>query len=168
VPETDIYNQWLNPSVDVYLAFNIFNLKNPAEVMNGARPIVEEVGPFVYRERITKINITNNKNNTLSYAELKTYEFRPELSAHNDSFPVTTVSMAALTVIDLIKDFSSPVHHFLNMAFEATNETLTVTKSVNELLFGYEDNMLKAFKDLVDKIVKGLIKTDRVGFYMDV
>jgi hypothetical protein len=168
VPSTDFYKQWLDPPVEAYLSFNLFTLKNPGEFARGEKPNIEEVGPFVYREYISKENVVDNQNFTLSFGQRKAYEFRPELSKYKDSFEITTVSLAPIVVMDLIKYYPSVAHDLLNVAFGLTNETLLITKSVNELLFGYQDNLLVALKKLIDPIFKDLIKTDRVGLYMGV
>jgi scavenger receptor class B protein 1 len=168
VPSTDFYKQWIDPPVEAYLTFNLFSLKNPGEFLRGEKPNIEEIGPFVYREYISKENVTDNQNFTLSFGQRKVYQFRPELSKYNESFEITTVSLAPIVVMDMIKFYPSLAHDLLNMAFGLTNETLLVTKTANELLFGYQDNLLVALKKLVDPVFKGLIKTDRVGFYMDV
>ena len=47
---TDGYDNLVNPSSPTYTYFYFFNLTNAEEYeMTGATPIVEEIGPYVYR-----------------------------------------------------------------------------------------------------------------------
>lgn len=51
---------WKNPTQNIPLlqTFYFFNITNPVEVMEqGAKPYVETVGPFIYRERRPKFDV---------------------------------------------------------------------------------------------------------------
>ncbi len=164
MPSTDLYKQWLNPPIDVYLNFHIFNLKNPFDFLEGARPVVEEIGPFVYREYIKKDDIVDNLNYTLSYKERKYYKFVPELSPYPESYVITSINMAPVALLDKIKFQPDLVQSLVSGAFKALNETLLVTKPVNELLFGYKDNLLTFLKKF--NVIDGnLIPSEYVGLF---
>ena len=52
-PRSLLYPAFLNPENDgiyTYRKYTWFNITNPYEVANGSKPIITEVGPFVYRE----------------------------------------------------------------------------------------------------------------------
>jgi hypothetical protein len=164
MPSTDLYKQWLDPPINVYLNFHIFNLKNPLDFQQGAHPIVEEIGPFVYREYIKKDDIVDNLNYTLSYKERKYYKFAPELSAYPESYVITSINMAPIALLDKIKFQPDLVQSVVSGVFQALNETLLVTKPVSELLFGYKDNLLSFLKKF--NIIDGnLIPSEYVGLF---
>ena len=96
VPSTEIYKDWLNPPFDIYMKYYLYNLKNGDDFQNGSKPIFEEIGPFVYREFRIKEDITDNLNFTITYKERKRYQFVPELSPYLESFPITSLNVAAL------------------------------------------------------------------------
>jgi hypothetical protein len=60
--------------------------------------------------------------------------------------------MAAITIIDQLKNLpvNTIVHDIidfvLNPAFSLTGETLLITKTIREIMFGYEDVFLKTVK----------------------
>ena len=66
--------------------------------------------------------------------------------------------MAAITIIDQTKNlpFSDFIHDLidlvLNPAFRLTGETLLITKTIREIMFGYEDEFLKDVKVYINKI----------------
>lgn len=149
------------------MSFYFFNLKNPADFAQGAKPLVEQVGPFVYREHILKDEVIDNQNNSITYKERRWYQFQPELSVANESFQITTINMAPVTVLELVRYMPSWVHDILNVAFGITNDTLIIKKNVNELLFGYQDNFLHTLRELAG-IFKDLLPSDEIGFFTGV
>ena len=59
----------------------LFNVLNPDEItMKGAIPEVEEIGPFVFMEHHKKTRLVWNENNTVTYHQMRTWEFVSELS----------------------------------------------------------------------------------------
>jgi hypothetical protein len=40
-PSTLIYQEWLNPPIDIYMSFYVFNLKNHQAFMKGEKPEFE-------------------------------------------------------------------------------------------------------------------------------
>ena len=140
----------------------LFNLKNGADFeKNGAKPIFEEIGPFVYKEVITKEDIVDNLNYTITYKERRRYHFLPELSPYEESYPITTINMAPIAVISQIRYTPGIVHRLVNAALTGTGETLLVTKPASEILFGYKDNFLSFLKTLD----KNLVPTEYVGLF---
>jgi hypothetical protein len=45
---TEAYERWRKLPLALYYKVYLFNVTNPEEVQNGANPIVQEVGPYVY------------------------------------------------------------------------------------------------------------------------
>merc|ERR1711970_1447086 len=63
------------------MKFHFFNVTNLDEVMMGAKPNVEEVGPYVYDEKREKVNIAFNEDNSeVSYNEKITFTYNSALS----------------------------------------------------------------------------------------
>lgn len=44
-----LFDFWMNAELMRYRTVFIFNVTNPQEFLNGAKPNLVEVGPFVYR-----------------------------------------------------------------------------------------------------------------------
>ena len=61
----------------LYMAFHMYNVVNPDEIVkNGAKPILEEIGPFVYIETREKQNITISSDGcSVTAAQYKRYDF---------------------------------------------------------------------------------------------
>ena len=88
---SDRYESWLRPPVQPHLEAYAFNVTNPEAVKAGKKPILEEVGPFVYKS-VTVKDSDDNVNwwgdGTLTYRPRKFYSFEPALS--NYANPDTT------------------------------------------------------------------------------
>lgn len=145
--------------------FYLFDLMNGDEFLKGAKPTFKEVGPFVFHEYITKEDLVDNRNYTISYKERRRYEFVPEMSQHNLDYEITSLNMAVVTIISKIKHTPGWMHDAVNLAFSVTGDnSYLVKKPVKDILFGYEDNFLKELK----KIVPSLVPSEIVGLFTDV
>lgn len=56
-PDSPVYENWLVPTVPIYFNVYLFNVTNPTEVLAGERPRLQEVGPYVYRERRERFDV---------------------------------------------------------------------------------------------------------------
>ena len=43
------YDQWIDPTIPMYKDYYVFNLTNPVEFADGAKPHFDELGPYRYR-----------------------------------------------------------------------------------------------------------------------
>ena len=73
----------MEPPVPVYMNFMFFNVTNPEEMKMGEKPIVNEVGPYVYREVRKKKHVTEVDGELLRYATYMEYHFDDQKSAES-------------------------------------------------------------------------------------
>eukprot|EP00455_Lapot_gusevi_P026850 TRINITY_DN2833_c0_g1_i1.p1 TRINITY_DN2833_c0_g1~~TRINITY_DN2833_c0_g1_i1.p1 ORF type:complete len:566 (+),score=198.73 TRINITY_DN2833_c0_g1_i1:67-1764(+) len=73
------YNASMHPPE--YYSFYIYNISNVDQILTGAKPVVSEVGPYVYRVWKEKYAVERQNGDELVAYELQTrYEFEPTLS----------------------------------------------------------------------------------------
>uniref|UniRef100_A0A8D0GM20 Scavenger receptor class B member 2 n=1 Tax=Sphenodon punctatus TaxID=8508 RepID=A0A8D0GM20_SPHPU len=78
---TEAFKVWEDPSPPIYMQFYFFNLTNPLEVLTGATPMVDEIGPYTYRENRPKVDVHILDNGTrVSALNPKSYVFVREQS----------------------------------------------------------------------------------------
>nr|XP_022900239.1 sensory neuron membrane protein 2-like [Onthophagus taurus] len=79
---TDQYDRWKQLPVGIEFKIYLFHVKNWREVtFEGAKPEVEEKGPYVYKEFRRKENITYDEaEDSLTYIQYTRFEFDEELS----------------------------------------------------------------------------------------
>ncbi|XP_072418727.1 platelet glycoprotein 4 isoform X1 [Chiloscyllium punctatum] len=147
------YENWIQTGSPVYRQFWLFNVKNPSEIMNhGAKPVVEQKGPYTYRVRqLPKDNITINDNHTISYQQPYSAVFQPNMSAGSEEDRIIALNLAAAALQSLLPE---QIHGFINMFLKKAKASLFQNRTVAELLWGYEDPILKLvhFKDTMTGI----------------
>ncbi|XP_037084392.1 protein croquemort-like [Pollicipes pollicipes] len=145
-PGSEGYPYWLSTSFPVFIRFYFWNVTNWEDVLSKqARPILQEMGPYTYREEHQKVNITWNSNDTVTYMQIKTWFFEPDMSNGTVEDRVTTLNVPLLAAADSVKDMGRLVKYMFNLMVNRVGSQAFVTKTVREFLFeGYNDPLLDA------------------------
>ncbi|XP_021004437.1 protein croquemort [Parasteatoda tepidariorum] len=150
-PEAEPYEFWRVIPVPIYSKFYFFNITNTKDILeHKAKPFVQELGPYTFRETREKVNITWHPNGTVSYFQIKRWYFEPSMTSGSLDDLITTVNVPLATAVN--KGIRSGDTFYLNgvdaMA-QHTKSTLYVTKNVRDLLFdGYDDEIFEAVKEM--------------------
>ncbi|XP_043529819.1 scavenger receptor class B member 1 isoform X1 [Frieseomelitta varia] len=146
------FNWWREPPVSPRLSIYIYNVTNADEFLNdGEKPALQELGPYVYVQHWEKVDVQFHDNDTLSYKLRKEFTFAPELSVgmEEDLVVVPNVPMLSAT------SQSKHAARFLRLAMASIMDILRIKPfvevSIGQLLWGYEDPLLKLAKDVVPK-----------------
>jgi scavenger receptor class B protein 1 len=158
------YGWWSKPPVEPKIRVYVYNVTNADEFLNnGSKPILEELGPYVYKETWEKVNIVDNENGTFSFNQKKVYQFSEEDSVglEDDVVIVPNIPMLSAT------SQSKHAARFLRLAMASIMDILKIKPfvevSVGQLLWGYEDPLLKLAKDVVPKEQK--LPYDEFGLF---
>ncbi|XP_047038943.1 scavenger receptor class B member 1 [Helicoverpa zea] len=151
-PGSMTFEWWAHPPVRPFVRVYVYNVTNADEFLNnGSKPVLDELGPYVYSEEWEKVNITDNENGTLSFHYKRTYTFQPELSKGLDDDAVVVPNIPMLSATSQSKHAA----RFLRLAMASIMDILKIKPfvevSVGQLLWGYEDPLLKLAKDVVPK-----------------
>ncbi|XP_026153144.1 lysosome membrane protein 2-like isoform X2 [Mastacembelus armatus] len=138
-----VFETWKKPPPPVYMEFFFFNVTNVKEFLEGAKPVVKQVGPYTYREYRYKDNVSMVENGTMVSAyNIKSFVFLEEKSVgHPAEDYITTVNIPAWAVMNKVKGSfwkSSMVSIWMN----SVGSGIFTNRSVEELLWGYEDPLL--------------------------
>ena len=89
----------------------MYHVNNPNEIINGSRPSVTEIGPFVYKEYREKIEINSTDDCTIRFGQYKRYDFDmektkelcPDCASAKDT-KITIINAAYVGMIQLIRE----------------------------------------------------------------
>jgi len=137
---TPAYDAWKKPTIPTKLKVYFFSVQNPSEVEAGAKPKLEEVGPFVYNEQVERINEVFHPNGTVSYETKKLWYFLDSESLSLDT-TISTIDIPTLAAGEFARG-----HWFQELTMSgmmSTRLSLFTTKTARSLLFeGYTDTLL--------------------------
>ncbi|KAK7793327.1 hypothetical protein R5R35_003063 [Gryllus longicercus] len=144
------FQWWRKPPVNPVMRIYVYNVTNADEFLNnGSKPIVEELGPYVYVETWEKVHLRFNENKTVSFNQRKIFVFDPEQSAGTEDDMVVVPNIPMLSATSQSKHAA----RFLRLAMASIMDILKVKPfvevSVGQLLWGYEDPLIKLAKDVV-------------------
>lgn len=88
---------WKEFPEDIPLDFYFFNWTNPLDIYNkSTKPRFQEVGPYRFLQRNTKSDVIFNKNNTVTFKQLRYWFFNNEIVKSNLQDNITTLNPVAL------------------------------------------------------------------------
>ena len=146
--DSDQVDSWVEPPVPIYLQFWLWECINVAEVLQGAVPSIRERGPFTYLENRTKIEVEFNTNDTVTYRQVMSYTFLPDRSPYPENKLITMVNVPYVTIVQQLRTQTDFIQELVDIFLRSYPESLYVTHTAAEWLWGYEDPFLKAIKDL--------------------
>jgi len=164
-----LYENWENPPVPIFMTFYLFDCTNSEDILNHANtiPVLEQRGPFTFRETRIKHNVTEEAGGTLTYREVATYYYAPTEGDTPLDIKITTVNPIYITLASLIDntEMSDVKKILLSDAMHSALNTLQegpfITHTAEELLFkGWSLNRyINIIQELNATILDGLIPT---------
>ncbi|XP_071441535.1 scavenger receptor class B member 1-like [Hetaerina americana] len=137
------FHYWQKPGVIRLTKLYIFNVTNPDGFLNNSeKPKLNEIGPFVYREDMEKVNIAFHENNTVTFQHKKILHFVPELSAGGRDTTVTVPNIPLLTLSTQSKELPRIVRMGLSLMLRSMKMEPFVRVTPEQLAFGYDDTLL--------------------------
>lgn len=92
------YDNWIETPIPMYAKFMMFNWTNAHDIQaTNYKPILTEVGPYVFLEKHTRVNITfHSENDTVSYDQIRTWHFMPDMSTGSLDDNITNANVIAV------------------------------------------------------------------------
>ncbi|KAA0193347.1 hypothetical protein HAZT_HAZT000271, partial [Hyalella azteca] len=135
----------VKPVLSVYF----FNVTNKDEFLAGDKPILQEVGPYVYYQKWIRWKSYKNANRTISGSLKKIYYFDREASYGPESDLVTTLDVPMVTAVWQVRYTPKFIQLIFSSMLEVLKKTPFTTRNVSELVWGYEDPLLKMARDIL-------------------
>lgn len=151
-PGSKSYPLWKDLPVPIYQKFYFFNVTNAQDIEQfGAKPRLEEIGPFTYRSDWTKREIvTDEKLKTIKFKHYKQWHFEPDMSIADQNLHLVTLNAPLAITLTLIQSASSAVRILVTFSLDGLSDGFFTERSVKQLLFdGYPD-LLTTFGPLLN------------------
>ncbi|CAK1551546.1 unnamed protein product [Leptosia nina] len=134
-----MYEKWRKLPIALTFQVNVFNVTNVDDIMAGKKPILQEIGPFVYKEYRERTVLGYGENDTIKYTVKKTYEYDQEASgALTEDQEVTIINYSYMNAILTAYELMPGILPMLNEAmsqFFGAQDTPFITVKVKDLFF---------------------------------
>ncbi|XP_034472920.1 protein peste [Drosophila innubila] len=146
-PDTQVYENWKTPPIELHLDIYMYNWTNPEEFGNlSSKPILQQLGPYRFIDKPDKVDIVwHPENSSVTYRRRSMYYFDAAGSAGSLDDEVTTLNAVTLSAAATAKQWSSIKRGIVDTGLKIYDREISVTKTVDEMLFtGYSDTMIDA------------------------
>ncbi|XP_014600667.1 PREDICTED: scavenger receptor class B member 1-like isoform X2 [Polistes canadensis] len=157
----EIFEFWRKPDVDIFLKVYLFNITNHDEFLSGkdSKLNFQEVGPYVYKEKMEHGNVKFNNNDTISVTPLHPLVYVPEMSNGTEQDILILPNIALLSITNVMRETSYFTRWGLNLLIIQTDTKPLVPMTAREFMFGYESTLVT----LGNKFMPAWIKFDKLG-----
>ncbi|KAM9260007.1 scavenger receptor class B member 1 isoform 3-T3 [Cariama cristata] len=152
-PNSISFSMWKDIPVPFYMSVHFFEVLNPKEVLQGAKPVLNQRGPYVYREFRYKTNITFHDNDTVSFLEYRKLFFQPHLSNGSEEEYIVVPNILMMGAAVMMENLPNFVKLLLSGALAGMKQEAFMNRTVGEIMWGYEDPLI----DTINMFVPGLI-----------
>ncbi|XP_061200663.1 scavenger receptor class B member 1 isoform X1 [Neopsephotus bourkii] len=152
-PGSISFKMWKDIPVPFYMSMYFFEVLNPDQVLQGAKPVLQQRGPYVYREFRYKTNITFHDNDTVSFLEYRKLFFQPELSNGREDDYIVVPNILMMGAAVMMENLPTFVKILLSGALAGLKQQAFMNRTVGEIMWGYEDPLI----DAINAIVPGMI-----------
>jgi len=148
---TASYNAWVETPLPVYTKFYFFDMLNPRDLFHKhEKPILEERGPYTFRETQKKVDIQWHPNGTVTYKRVKYWYFERDLSVGDLSDVITTINVPVVGSAEFVRG-SFFMEWGVSDMLSTIEATIFIKKTIRELLFeGYEDTVMEIGSSMSD------------------
>lgn len=144
---TPTFLMWQRPPVGLRVNVYVFNYTNVHEFESGnaSKLKVQEVGPFVYREKFSRANVRLDENRTVTYQEERSFQW---IAGKSESQRVIVPNVLLMSTLAYSRD----LNYLLQIGFTMLLAGLKLRAKpflelpAGEFFWGYEDELFEMGK----------------------
>lgn len=161
---TERFHWWTKPPVKAIYKIKLFNYTNFEEFKSkkDAKLKVEEVGPYVYREVLSRVNPVFYENGTVSYQEDRKFVY---LGGRDENETLSLPNLSMLIAAAETKDYFDNIFisGTINLALSFIKRPDTIEKnSARNFIWGEESTLIEFFK-YAGPLVGKHVPVDKIG-----
>ncbi|XP_049766991.1 scavenger receptor class B member 1-like [Schistocerca cancellata] len=161
MPGLPPFEWWKTPPDEVLLRVRVFNITNSEEFMAGDddKLKVDEIGPYVYLERLRHHNVTHHDNNTMTYTGVRSPHWLPEKNTLSLNDTIIVPNIAVLGIASYLQDTS----FFIKWGYNILMRRLDSQPFVKTTVYNYFWNFTDPVLHFAQTIVPNLVPVTNIG-----
>lgn len=161
-----LFKSWVRPPVSPLVCVHAFNYTNTVPFLKGYtnEVIVQDVGPYCYRETTEKVQVQFHNNGTVSYRDNRTHQFAPEMSrgSLNDTLVIPNIPyFAAVAMARNMNYFARATVVGLLVQMDEVFSTV----KAQDAFFGYK-NTLMTLGNTIAALTNRQVTHDKFGLLL--
>ncbi|KAK0176727.1 hypothetical protein PV328_000837 [Microctonus aethiopoides] len=134
------FDWFIRPPVRAVYKIHIFNYTNVEDYETGkAKKLkVEDTGPYIYRETLTRVNQVFHPNGSVSFQEKRSFQWE---GGSPDDEIIVVPNVPLLAALSIMKDRSYFIRRGFSIFLSAHGIKAFVSVPARGFLWGYEDNI---------------------------
>lgn len=139
---------WQKPLVRAVYRVRVFNYTNleDFESRKVQKLHIEEAGPYIYRETLSRINPKIENDGTITYQEKREYKWE---GGHPDSEIVNVPNIPLFTAMAFSRDMSFLAQVSLTAVLSTIQAKHFIKISAGDFLWGYDDKLFQIAKPIL-------------------
>ncbi|XP_034234231.1 scavenger receptor class B member 1-like [Thrips palmi] len=160
-PGLPAFEWWATPPDEVLLRVYVFNVTNQHDFESGRtnKLHMQEVGPFIFREKLAHTNATFHENGTMTYTAVRTAIFLPEMNTLSLNDTITVPNLAVLGMASYLHDAS----FLTKMGFSLILQRLDSQPLMNISVYDYMWNLTDPLVHVTRRLVPHLVPVENMG-----
>ncbi|XP_034952739.1 scavenger receptor class B member 1-like [Chelonus insularis] len=145
---TPMLEWFIRPPIRAVYKIKIFNYTNVDDFESGRtkKLKVEEVGPYIYRETLTRINYVFHENGTISFQEKRSFQWE---GGRPDDEIIIAPNVPLMAAMAFVKDMSFFAHLALTGVLTTLQSKPFTSVTAGGLLWGYDDKIFELGKPFI-------------------
>lgn len=145
---TASFQLWQRPPVGLTVKIYVFNYTNLGEFESGnaSKLQVQELGPYVYRESLSRVNVELHENETLTYQEKRSFKW---ISGKLED-RVVVPNVVLMSALAYSRNLPLAMQLVLTVVLSSFSAKPFLKLSAGEYLWGYEDNFFQVIKPFAE------------------
>jgi len=166
-PGSQVTEAWIKPPVKPLLQMFFFNTTNPEGFLRGEKPLLVEVGPYVYEEEWEKVDVTwGEEGDSVKYRLKKVYKYRQDLSGNlRESDRLTLPNVPMFASVNQMRNAGRLVQSALSSMLEILKQEVFNSTSVRDIIWGYDHPLIKLGNDVLPEEKR--LPFDKFGFFVN-
>lgn len=159
---TTTFSLWQRPQVRALYKIYVFNFTNVEEFEAGIdkKLRVEELGPFIYRETLSRVNVELHDNGTVSYQEKRSFQWEGGMP---DDQLVIVPNVPLFSAVAFSRNINYVQQLIMTAALSTLQSKPFIRMQVGEYLWGYDDEIFRIAKPFLAFQQSQTVTIDKFG-----